>query len=583
VSGNLKKVLKALEKAKIKGVEATEWRKSVILEGKVSSYEEKIKAGYAAVGKDYKGVVNDIEVIGLKDDKMSIPSISDNLIDGKSFDIVIIGGGVIGCSIARELSKFDIKIALLEKEEDLAKHASSRNDGMIHPVIAPKPGTKKAIYNLRGNIAYTKICDELKVEFKRTGNLILYRNPFSKLLTPILMVRAKKNGESGYKYLNKEAIKKMEPYVSPEQHGGFYLPSAGILSPYKLTIAFAENSIENGVEIFLNTVVLGFEMDKSVITKIKTNRGTINAGVVVNASGVWSDVIASFANDRFFSIHPRKGMDAILDVKTGKYQNTIAALVAFSQMSSKTKGGGVVPAIEGNLLVGPTAEEYPYREDYSTDAKSMEYLIEKLKVNTRLQKSDIITYFAGTRACTYEEDFIIEPSEYVDNLVHSAGIQSPGLASAPAIAEDIAKMCIDILKKKKDVKPNQSFNPYRKAIPNLNLVSIDERAKLIKENPAYGRIVCRCEAISEGEIIDALHSPIPVTTIDGVKRRTRAGTGRCQGGFCSPRVMEIISNVTNIPITGICKKGEGSQILIGETKGEVDYSKKVVKTMKSEE
>ena len=218
--------------------------------------------------------------------------------------------------------------------------------------------------------------------------------------------------------------------------------------------------------------------------------------------------------------------------------------------------------MEGNLLVGPTAVETPYREDYSTNEKDIEDLLTRFGVNTKIKKSDIITYFAGVRACTYEEDFIVEPSRGVDNLIHAAGIQSPGIASAPAIAEDVAEMCRDAVSRLfKEVKPNPRFDPVRKGPVRLKEMPDEERAAVIRKNPSYGRIVCRCEEVSEGEVRDALRGPLPVHTLDGIKRRTRGGMGRCQGGFCTPRVMEIFREETGLELTEITKKGMGSEIL----------------------
>lgn len=576
---NLKAVAKALKKARIAGVKAHEWRTSIILTGRVSSWDEKIQAGYAAAKKGYKGVVNDIEVEGVQTDDMSTPSIRDSLLEGRHFDTAVIGGGVIGSAIARELSRYDISIALLEKEEDLAVHTSSRNDGMIHPGFAASPGSLKAHYNVRGNRAYTRVCSELDVELKRPGSLILFSNPFMKLLLPLLKARAKKNGVDGYRYLSKKEVKRLEPNITPRQHGAFFLPSTGILSPYKLTIALAENAVENGAEVFLNTAVLGFEMDGNHITTIKTNRGDIGAAVVINAAGIWADRIAEYADDRFFSLHGRKGVEAILDTKTGQYQRRVTAMPSIFQTGSKTKGGGLVITTEGNLLVGPTAEEVPYRELYTTEQKDIDKLMRHIKLNTRLDISDIITYFAGIRACTYEEDFIVEASEHVDNLVHAAGIQSPGLASAPAIAEDISRIAVDILKSRREVQFDKKFNPHRRANPELKNLPLEERAQYIKENPAYGRIVCRCEEISEGEIRDALRSPIAVTTLDGLKRRARVGAGRCHGGFCTPRVLELMAEELQIEMAKLTKKGEHSEFFYGETKGDVDYSNRRIKTI----
>ena len=576
---DLKYIRKALKKARIAGIAAHEWRDSVVLTGRVNSWDEKIQAGYAAAKKGYKGVVNDIAVEGVTTDEMSIPSIRDSLLEGRQFDIAVIGGGVIGSAIVRELSRYDISTALLEKEEDLAVHTSSRNDGMIHPGFAASPGSLKAHYNVRGNRAYTRICSELSVELKRPGSLILFSNPLMKLLLPLLKARAKKNGVDGYRYLSKKEVKRLEPNITPRQHGAFFLPSTGILSPYKLTIALAENAVENGVEVFLNTAVLGFEMAENHIARIKTNRGDLDASVVINAAGIWADRIAGYADDRFFSLHGRKGVEAILDTKTGQYQRRVTAMPSIFQTGSKTKGGGLVITTEGNLLVGPTAEEVPYRELYTTEQKDIDKLMRHIKLNTRLDISDIITYFAGIRACTYEEDFIIEASEHVDNLVHAAGIQSPGLASAPAIAEDISRIALDILKGKREVQPNRKFNPHRRANPELKDLSIEERAQCIKENPAYGRIVCRCEEVSEGEIRDALRSPIAVTTLDGLKRRARVSAGRCHGGFCTPRVLEIMAEELQIEMANLTKKGKHSEFFFGETKGDVDYSNRRIKTI----
>ncbi len=577
----LKGIYKALNKAKINGIEPVEWRDSVILKGKVKHWDEKVKAGYLSVGKGYKGVVNDIEVDGIEENKMFIPSNKDNELEGKYFDAVVIGGGIIGSSIARELTRYDIKVALLDKEEDLAKHASSRNDGMVHPGFAPHSDSVKLKYNLRGNKLYEDVSKELGFDFKRPGSLVVYTSPFSKLLNPILYIKAMMNKVEAH-YINKHKVKELEPYISDEQHGALLLPSTGLISPYRVTIAYAENAVMNGANVYFHTFVKGFEMDKNHIAKIKTNRGNLSAGVVINAAGVWSDMIAGFANDRFFSIHARKGTDAILDIKTGRYQKRIAAFVKFSQMSEKSKGGGVVTTVEGNLLIGPTAEEIPYREDYSTSDKDMDILLEKMEVNKALRKSHVITYFAGTRACTYEEDFIIEPSGYVDNLVHVAGIQSPGVASAPAIAIDVSEMAVKVLSNFKEVKPNEKFNPIRKAIPELKTMPLKERAKYIKQNPSYGRIVCRCEEISEGEIRDALNSVIIVNSLDGIKRRARISAGRCHGGFCTPRVMEIMAEEKHVDLTQIKKKGEGSEILLKETKGYVEYPNKETKPLDSE-
>ena len=563
------------------GIILTPWRKSIRLTGTVETHADKIDAGFAAVGKGYKGVINDITA---RENESKIPckmhssDYSDKLLEGKQFDAVVIGGGIIGASILRELTRYKIKAVLLEKESDLAKHTSGRNDGMIHAGFAAQPGSKKALYNVRGNKAYTKITADLKVPFYRPGSILLYSNPAIRLFTPLLKARADKNGVPGCRYLSNREIRVMNPYITDNIHGGFFMPTAGQLSPCYLTIAMAENAVENGAQIFFNTVVTGMKMKKNKIIGVETNRGIVSAGVVINAAGVWADKIASFADDRFFSLHFRKGTEAILDVKTRKYLNTIIGMPQFINLGSHSKGGGLVPTIEGNILVGPTAVEQFYREDYTTDSKNLVELQKHINLVENIGREDIITYFSGIRACSFEEDFIVEASEYVDNLVHAAGIQSPGLASAPAIAEDISRISINILSRENPVVKNEKFNPVRKALPQMNLLSEKERDKWIKKDPAFGRIICRCEEISEGEVRNALRSPVPAVTLDGIKRRARAGAGRCNGGFCTPRILEIMAREMNIDLAEITGKGPGSRILTGKTKGSIDYSGFKLKT-----
>ncbi len=582
MSEGLKAVRKSLENKNIAGVEAFEWRRSVVLAGKVKTWDAKIEAGYCAVKKGYKGVVNDIEVEGIGPDRMSLPACRDGLLEGRKFDIVVIGGGIIGSAVARELSRYDIRIALLEKEEDLAKHASSRNDGMIHPGFASKPHTLKTACNIRGNAMYARLSKELGFEFRRVGSLILYSHSYSKTITPLLMERCIQNGVEGYEYVKRKRVFEMEPYVTGKQHGAFYLPTTGVISPYRATIAFAQNAIRNGVEVFLETAVTGFEMAGNKIRKVLTNRGDFEAALVVNAAGVWADTVACYANDRFFSIHGRRGTDAVLDVRTGRYQTAVLAMPSFVQVKSKTKGGGLVTTVEGNLIAGPTAEEIPYREDYATHPEDLVQLRKHLRLNTKVGEADIINYFAGVRACTYEEDFVIEASEYVPNLVHAAGIQSPGVASAPAIAEDVAMLAVNRLQEFGKVMPRKNFDPRRERDHRLSEVGIEEWAKIVRKNPDYGRIVCRCESVSEGEVRSAIRSAVPATTLDGVKRRTRAGMGRCHGGFCTPRVMEILSGELDVSMTSVTKKGTGSELLVGETKSGADYSDKKTKPVEND-
>ncbi len=572
----VKKVQRALAKLPVSELKVEEFRSSVCLRGKVDSWEEKVKAGYAASGKGFKSVINDIEVEGVREAREPVlPEAGDAALEGRSFDVLVVGGGVIGCAVARELSRYRIRIALIEKECDVAMHTSGRNDGMIHPGFAPAPGSLKAKYNVRGNRMYDRLSEELDVPFDRPGSLVLFSSPWYKYLVPLMRTRARKNGVDGCTYLTRRQAAELEPWLTDKQHGALFFPSAGRLSPYALTIALAENAVQNGVELFLNTGLTGFKTEEKTsapegvkeIVGVETTRGTCSAKVVVNAAGMWSDWVAALAEDRFFSLHGRKGVDAILDIKTGRYQKRIAAMPSLlDREKSKTKGGGLIPTIEGNILVGPTAREVPEREEYETDPQDLQDLFSRLEVNKMLSPSQVITYFAGIRACTWEEDFIIESSEKVDNLVHLAGIQSPGLASAPAIAEDASTLCIRILEREKAVEKREHFQAHRKAPLKLSELNEKERNELIQGDPAYGRIVCRCEEVSEGEVRDALKSPVPVLTIDGIKRRTRAGTGRCHGGFCTPRIIEIMMRELQLPAQKITKRGGASSIILTETK-----------------
>lgn len=563
---NLRAVRKTLDKLGLKQVEASERGRSVYLEGKVVIWDQWVAAGYAAAGKGYKGVVNDIEVAGIEPSPPYLPPEEDGSLSEKTFDAVVIGGGVVGSAVARELTRWKIRIAILEKEDDVAKQTSSRNNGMIHPGIAPPKGSKKLAYNIRGNAMYTQAAEELDFKLKRCGSLLMLEKSWHQGLVPFVRRKALSKGVGGAEFWSRQKVAEQEPNASPRQRGGLFLPSAGVVAPYKVTVAYAENAVENGADVFLDTAVLGFELEQGRITGIKTNRGLLRAGVVINAAGVWADVVAGYAGDRFFSIHGRKGTIAILDKVTGETQKRVLAMPRVG-VKSHTKGGGLNPTVEGNLLMGPTAVEVPHREDWSTEPGDIDYMLSRhIWLNSSLNPRDIITYFAGVRACTFDEDFLIEPSERVANLVHAAGIQSPGLASAPAIAQDVAAMAVEILKRTMEVRPNPAFNPRRRAAPELAGLSLPQRAALIRSNPDYGRIVCRCEEVSQGEVIAAIKSPVPARSLDAVKRRVRAGMGRCQGGFCTPALIDILAREGKVSPLDVVKGRPGSRLLVEETK-----------------
>lgn len=567
MSSLLKNIEKQLQIHVAPGITCTEQQQAIVIEGLVNSWDQVIAAGKRAAKKGFKGVVNKLQVKDLVLPPIKKPLQRDEALQGKQVDVLIIGGGVIGSAIARELSKWKVSILLVEKEEDLAMHTSSRNDGMIHPGIEPKPGSKKAIFNVRGNEMYTRIAKELDVPLRRSGTVAVFDDKLIKFGFPVLKLRGLQNGVKGIRLLSKKEVLEREPYVTSNITGGIFFPSTAILSPYKMTIAFAENALMNGAEVSLNTIVLSLKTEKNRILSVDTNRGTLYPKIVINAAGVYADQIAAMAKDQFFTIHPRKGQILLLDKKKASIVNSVISKPSLINVKGVTKGGGIVKTIEGNILIGPDAYEQPYREDYSTNSANIEGLISKhFPLVPNLSPSDIITYFAGIRASTYEEDFIIERSENIPNLIHAAGIQSPGLASAPAIAEEIEKITCTALRELMDLKPKTDWNPIRKGIPELNKLSQEERNALIKNRPDYGTIVCRCEEISKGEILDAVRSPIHCQTVDGVKRRVRASLGRCQGGFCTPYIVKILQEETKLSINEITKKGNSSCILSAETK-----------------
>lgn len=565
MDNKIKKIQKTLEKNGFGGIECGEWRSSVRLEGELDDWNKIVKAGKLAAKAGYKAVRNDITLSGFTAPPVREPKVRDNALEGLTPDVLIIGGGVIGCSIARELSKYRLNILLLEKESDVAMQTSSRNDGMIHPGIASHPGTLRGEMNVRGNFLYTDLCRDLSVPFERYGNLILYSSKaFGLLLSPVLARRQKLLGIEGQK-ISRRRLVEIEPNITDKAVGAFEYPSSGVLSPYKLTVAIADNAVENGVRISLDTIVRSMETQGGRITGVVTNRGIVRPKTVINAAGVFSDIVADMADDKFFTIHPRKGECAILDKKKGALVTRSMGLIDISMASSDTKGGGVMRTIDNNVLVGPDAYEQPLREDFTTNRDHLDVLLSKhLPLIKGFSKADVITYFSGIRASTYEEEFIIEKSEHVGNLIHAAGIQSPGLASAPAIAERIREITVEVLSGVMQVVPNEQFNPRRRVSPVMAKLSLTEKQAAIKANPDYGIVICRCEGISKGEIIDTINSPLPAVSVDAVKRRSRPGMGRCQGGFCSPLVMQIICEQTGMQACEVTKNGEGSNIVFSD-------------------
>ena len=540
----------------------------LVLTGSLDRWDDVVEAGRMAVDKRrYAGVVNDVVFTGAPVPPMKLPPVTDRSLDGSTPDVLVIGGGVVGCAIARELTRYNLSVLLCEKEHDVAMQASSRNDGMVHPGVDLLPGQVKQRYNQRGNRLYDRLTAELDVPFRRPGQYLCMQSRALSFAAFFAQAYFLLVGVP-VRFLFRGALQKREPHVTNAVKSALFFPTAGVVSPYGLTIALAENAVDNGAMLSLDTAVTGMTVENGRIRSVLTNRGTVYPRVVVNAAGVFSDKVAEMAGDRFFTIHPRRGTNAILDSKAAYQVNTILSSFGTSSTHKRhTKGGGVVRTVDGNVLVGPDAFETYLREDFSTNADSIRDTFSKQRhTDPLLSGRDIITYVTGVRAATYEEDFVIRTGRRTHNLVHAAGVQSPGLTAAPAIAVDVARMAAALVSEQRPVGKNASFDPHRTGIPPISSLPAAERSAYIRKNAAYGEIVCRCEEISRGEIVDALHRSVPCDTVDGVKRRVRPGMGRCQGGFCGPLVAQIIAEETHRPLESVSKNGPGSELLLCRTK-----------------
>jgi glycerol-3-phosphate dehydrogenase len=539
------------------------------LTGRAGSLQNAVDAGHTAAGlEQVRQVVNDIDY-PRKIPVILPPKISDEL-TGKEFDVVIVGGGVIGLAVARELSRFDLRIALIERHHDLGMDQTAHCNAMIHPALLTERGTLKWEMNYKGNAMWDEVAGQLDVDFKRIGTLVVAENPDEELFLPGVVDLARNQNDPEPKVLDREGLDRIEPGLAPNVKKGVLVWNTGVIGVFELIIAYAENAWTNGVKFFLNTSATGVQVEDGRIRAVDTTRGTLKTRILVNAAGLYSDKIAELAGDKFFTLHPRKGETIIFDKSYRPVNTVLATFSMVGERSAYSKGGGIIPTVDGNLQFGPTAEEVFDREDVATTAVARETLFSRFapsleRVKPAYVKPDrgaIITQFAGCRAATYKEDFIIELSKKVKGLVHVAGIQSPGLAAAPAVAERAKEIIVENWHPADNVK----FEPRRVRSKHFSELDQRERIELIRNNPLYGHIVCRCEHVSEGAIVKALHGEIAARSIDAIKRRTRAGAGRCQGGFCMPRVLEIISRESNINKQMVTKNGGKSFILNGKVK-----------------
>ena len=474
----------------------------------------------------------------------------------ENYDVIIIGAGVTGTAIARELSRYQCRVCVLEREEDVCCGTSKANSAIIHAGYDAEPGSWKARLNVRGNEMIESLSKELDFPFKRDGSLVLCLDEKAYPDLKKLYDRGIENGVKGLQILYRDEVLMMEPNVSDKVYAALYAPTAGIVCPFHMTIAFAENAYTNGAEFRFNSEVQKISREADG-WEIITGKGKYKTKCIVNAAGVYADKIHNMVSEKKLHITPRKGEYCLLDKSAGNH----VGRTIFTLPGKFGKGVLVTPTVHGNLLIGPTAVDIENKEGVNTTRDGLQQVLEKSADSVKnIPTRQVITSFAGLRAHEDGDDFVIGETE--KDFIDCAGIESPGLSSAPAIGEVIGKL----VQKKYDLKEKTEFISTRTGFSDLGSMTIEERNKMIRRNPAYGNIICRCEMVTEGEIIDAIRRPLGAKSLDGVKRRTRAGMGRCQSGFCSPKVMEILARELGKPIEEITKSGGSSRIIEGINK-----------------
>lgn len=470
----------------------------------------------------------------------------------KSADVVVIGGGIVGTAVLRELSKYDLKCILVEKEPDLAMGTTKANSAILHAGFDAPTGSLKAITNVRGNKLYHELEQELDLDIKWTGSLVAATTDEEMATLQELLERGKANGVEGLKILSREEVLQKEKNLTSVK-GALWAPSAGVCWPFGAALAFARCAVQNGAEVMRDCRVLGFIKEDGRITGVETSKGVIKTKYVVNAAGVYADEIAKLAGDESFTITPRKGEYILFD-KTAC--SSLVFGVVFPTPTKKSKGILVCTTTHGNTFIGPNAQDMEDKEDHAVTAEGMNEIIASArKLIPNLPMGAAITEFSGLRAVSSTGDFIIGASA-VAGLYNAAGMQSPGLTAAPAVAEMLAEAIV----KDSGAKAKADFKAELPKKPVFNRLNWDKQAELIKENSLYGRVICRCETITEAEIVEAIHESCGARTVDGVKRRTRAGMGRCQGGFCGPRVTQILARELNIPVPEVLKERADSHM-----------------------
>ena len=473
------------------------------------------------------------------------------------YDVLIIGAGVIGGMVARTLAKYDLKICILEKENDVAMGATKANSAIVHAGFDAKEGSLKARLNIKGSAMMEKVCEELGVKYKNNGSLVIGFNDDDRATIEELKKRGDKGGVPALRVLEKDELLTLEPNLSRNVTCALYAPSGAIVCPYELTVAAIGNAMDNGVELICNFPVTDIEkIDGGFM--VKSGEKSVSSRYVINCAGLFSDKIAAMVGDESFSVHPRRGEYILLDKECGGILNH----TVFRTPSKMGKGILVSPTVDGNLLLGPTSVDIEDKDDKTTTAEGFQKIIKEANENVNgLDIRKTITSFCGLRAVGSTGDFIINSP--VPHFINAAGIESPGLSASPAIAMYIENLLREsglVLNEKSD------YEPTRPAMHRFREASIQEKNEIIKKDRAYGKIVCRCETVTEGEILEAIRRNPKPRDLDGVKRRTRAQMGRCQGGFCGPYIVELLAREQNIPFEDVTKSGGNSYVNLGKTK-----------------
>lgn len=478
------------------------------------------------------------------------------------YDVIIIGAGVTGCAVARYLSRYQGSALVLERAEDVCCGTSKANSAIIHAGFDAAHGSLMAKMNVQGNRMVPGLAKELDFPFRRNGSLVVCMSEEDMHRLLALYENGVKNGVEGLEIVDAQRLHELEPNVSKNAVAALWAPTGGIVCPFNMTIALAENANANGVDFRFNTKVTGFTRGEEGWT-VHTEQGDFRTRYVVNAAGVYADVLHNMVSSRKLHITPRRGDYCLLDRQVGGF----VSHTVFQLPGKLGKGVLVSPTVHGNIIVGPTAIDIEDRDGTNTTAAGLEELIAKAGISVdNLPIRQTITSFAGLRAHEDHHEFVIGEAEDAPGFVDCAGIESPGLTSAPAIGLTVA----ELLREKLGLREKEDFIATRKGLLDPKSLTWDAYQALIRENPAYGQIICRCEQVTEGEIIDAIRRPLGARSLDGVKRRTRAGMGRCQAGFCSPRVMEILARELGVSQAEITKCGGASRLIVGVNKDSLE-------------